>query len=184
MMMRKIILCTLLLALMQTIWAVSWTPSFDISSGITFNKSLTLDDERLFMRTSFPTRLEFSPLAVTLADRHRLSAGFRGTIMSDSLLHSHTTLLGSSRLSVFLDYEFSLNRMFFAFEAGIGLGRINRQDITFAFLDTELTAGIYIEEYVRVSTGISILYRREILEGSIIISLSFILPEGIAGGKR
>ena len=173
-----------MLALMQTMWAVSWTPSFDISSGITFNKSLSLEDERLFLRTSFPTRLEFSPLAVTLADRHRLSAGIRGTIMSDSLIHSHTTLLGSRRLSLFIDYEFSLNRVFFAFNAGIGLGRISRQDIIFAFLDTELTAGVYIEEYVRISTGISILYRREIMEGSIIISLSFILPEGIAGGER
>lgn len=182
--MRKIILCILMLALMQTMWAVSWTPSFDISSGITFNKSLTLEDEKLFLRTSFPTRLEFSPLAVTLADRHRLSAGIRGTIMSDSLIHSHTTLLGSRRLSLFIDYEFSLNRVFFAFDAGIGLGRISRQDIIFAFLDTELTAGVYIEEYVRISTGISILYRREIMEGSIIISLSFILPEGIAGGER
>ena len=104
--------------------------------------------------------------------------------MSDSLIHSHTTLLGSRRLSLFIDYEFSLKRVFFAFDAGIGLGRISRQDIIFAFLDTELTAGVYIEEYVRVSTGISILYRKEIMEGSIIISLSFILPEGIAGGER
>lgn len=183
--MRRILLTMLLPALLafQGL-AVSYTPSLAMHTSIAICSNLSLDDEPVASRTSISVDAKLNALSMDIASVHEVSLGMKASVLSDSLVYMNSYMLGSTRFSLYAEYEAQLSSFLIGGAFGLGYGLMHRQNIGYWFLEGSLSTGFQLSPWVALECQLALLYRREYLETHMGLGFRVTVPDGLIGGAR
>ena len=164
-------------------FALSWHPSLSVGGGPLFSINLSLEKEELPARLSFMTEAAFTPLALTINERHYIGLGLRASIVTDSLQYNNTFLIGSRRASVFAEFEEFFDPLALDVSAGLGYALLNYRDIGYFYISGKLGLTRYFTRHLGLNLSATVNYRREMIEVAANIAMRFVMPSQKGGEK-
>ena len=91
-------------------------------TSIAICSNLSLDDEPVASRTSISADAKLNALSMDIASVHEVSLGMKASVLSDSLVYMNSYMLGSTRFSLYAEYEAQLSSFLIGGAFGLGYG--------------------------------------------------------------